>query len=365
MKTRNRQSKHEDILGISPKMLSMMCQHSSTLELITNTFNHWISHDEFPSRLKISKIVPVPKKTVPTSPSDFKPISVQTNISKLYEKCLFNQLSSHLKKNNMISKYQFGLRRAHSTTHACIALSDLIYEALDKNHVCFVVALDVAKAFDRVDRKILLQKLAWYGIDSKLIQSFLHDRRQLVKLVLENKELSSSVKATLLGVTQGFSLSNLLFILMVNDLPLVLRHSSPSMFADDNNLFFSCPMSQVSEMLEKIKHEIMQCTSWMSSNNASLNIEKTELLIIARPHNLSKLRNIELIINGKHINRVSSLRILGVVFDESLSWSVYTKKVIKSCNSAFYSILPYKSTLSLDSRKIFVNSLIMSHIIYA
>jgi len=109
----------------------------------------------------------------------------------------------------------------------------------------------------------------------------------------------------------------------------------------------------------------VQCTSWMCSNNASLNIDKTQLLIIARPHNLSKLRNIELNISGKPITRVSSLRILGVVFDESMSWSVHTKKVIKSCNSAFYSILQFKNTLSPNSRKIFVNSLIMSHILYA
>jgi len=55
---------------------------------------------------------------------------------------------------------------------------------------------------------------------------------------------------------------------MVNDLPLILKYSSPSMFADDNSLFASGPLSKVNEILQQIKEDIMSCESWMSNNNA-------------------------------------------------------------------------------------------------
>jgi len=134
------------------------------------------------------------------------------------------------------------------------------------------------------------------------------------------------------------------------------------MFADDNNLFASGPLCKINEIIQQIKEDIMRCESWMSNNSVSLNIDKTQLLIIGRPFNLAKLRNTEIFINGKSITRISSIWIiLGEVFDETMSW---TQKVIKSCNSALYSILPFKKTLTANSRKIFVNALTISHIHY-
>jgi retron-type reverse transcriptase len=122
--------------------------------------------------MKISKIVPVPKISHPTSPTEFRPISIQTYLSKLFEKCLYTQLSDHKEKNNMLSPQQFGFRKNHSTIHACTMLSDLLYLNRDKKLISIVVSLDIAKAFDKIDRDILLHKLSWYGVSPLLLKSF-------------------------------------------------------------------------------------------------------------------------------------------------------------------------------------------------
>jgi retron-type reverse transcriptase len=85
-----------------------------------------------------------------------KPISIQSNIDKLFEKCLYFQLSSYINRSNLLSTSQFGFRPRHSPAHAIIKLTDYMFDALDKNEVCILVALDIRKAFDKVDREIVV-----------------------------------------------------------------------------------------------------------------------------------------------------------------------------------------------------------------
>jgi retron-type reverse transcriptase len=132
--------------------------------------------------MKLSKIIPLPKKSNPTSPNDLRPIAIQPVLCKLLEKCLIPQLSSYLETNQLITPHQFGFRKYHSTSHAIIAITDYMYQEIDKGKVCLVVTIDLRKAFDKVDRAVLLHKLTWYGIDTKLIESLLKGRSQYVSL---------------------------------------------------------------------------------------------------------------------------------------------------------------------------------------
>jgi hypothetical protein len=103
----------------------------------------------------------------------------------------------------MISSKQFCFPKHYSTIHACTVLSDILYLKRDKNCVSIGVSLDIMKAFDKVDRDILLHKLSWYGVDSRLLKSFLCNRTKFVKIVNSDSSLSSSLIKTLFGVPQG------------------------------------------------------------------------------------------------------------------------------------------------------------------
>ena len=141
---------------------------------------------------------------------------------------------SFLEQNNCIYDLQFGFRALHSTNHALISISEQLKSSLDKNNFACGVFLDFQKAFDTVNHKILLSKLSHYGIQGiphKLFYSYLNNRKQYTSI--DNDD--SAVLTITHGVPQGSVLGPLLFLIYINDLHNVIKHSSMYHFADDTN----------------------------------------------------------------------------------------------------------------------------------
>ena len=118
----------------------------------------------FPSALKVANIIPIHKKVDKLDCNNYQPISLLSNISKIFEKMMHIQLTSFLNKNKVLSSFQFGFGKKHSTNHALISLTEMIRLALDNDQFMFGVFINLQKAFDTVDHKILLSKMNHYGI---------------------------------------------------------------------------------------------------------------------------------------------------------------------------------------------------------
>ena len=114
--------------------------------------------------LKVSKVILLAITAVPTDPSHLRPISIQPLLGKLIEKTVYAQVMSFINRNNIFSPNQFGFRAKHSTVHAQLALTDFMYTELDKGNICILLSLDFRKAFDKVNRELILHKLDWYNI---------------------------------------------------------------------------------------------------------------------------------------------------------------------------------------------------------
>ena len=116
---------------------------------------------------------------------NYRPISILPIVSKLIERILYNQLSNYLKKESILSEYQFGFRSRHSTTTTLIDCSNEWYIHMDCGQYNLVVFLDIKKAFDTVNHDILLKKLEMYGLGDSalaLLRNYLTDRTQKCKL---------------------------------------------------------------------------------------------------------------------------------------------------------------------------------------
>jgi hypothetical protein len=172
-----------------------------------------------------------------------------------------------------------------------------------------IISLDIMKAFDKVDRKILLHKLAWYGVDAHLHNSFVTDRVQFVKIINNDHSISSELKKTLLGVPQGSSLNNLLFAIMINDLPEHIKKLFTILFVDDSNLVINGPFDQISLILEKLESDLNSVNEWMKEIWLKLNLSKTVFMILDSPHQFSQLHHIKLRINTVEINPCSLIEI--------------------------------------------------------
>ena len=134
-------------------------------ESLADIINLSFSTGIYIDKLKISKIVPIFKdKGEILHVQNYRPISLLSNINKIFEKLMHKRLISFLETQGLIYESQFGFRKQHSTTHALTDLTEAIRKAIDSNKFACGVFVDLAKAFDTVDHNILLKKLEHYGI---------------------------------------------------------------------------------------------------------------------------------------------------------------------------------------------------------
>ena len=317
---------------------------------ISKLVNHSFNTGEFPEFCKIAKVIPVFKRGDNLNCSNYRPISLLSILSKIFEKCMSTRLYSFLQKYKLIFQNQFGFRPKCSTYHALLSLIETIKTKIDVGEYVCGVFIDLQKAFDTVDHEILLQKLYMYGIRGKAnkwFQSFLTNRKQYVTI----GNYSSDFKTVQCGVPQGSTLGPLLFLIYINDLHFAFEKILVHHFADDTNLIFS---SKNLATIESVMNcELKTLVDWLHANKLSLNEAKTEMIVFRRSLNQKISDNFTIKINKFKLSPLHYVKYLGVFIDETLNWNYQieqlSQKLAKSNGiiSKLRHYIPQKSCLSI------------------
>ncbi|XP_065672237.1 uncharacterized protein LOC136090057 [Hydra vulgaris] len=303
----------------------------------------------FPDVLKLAKVIPVYKNNDHANVSNYRPISLLSVFSKIFERVIYNRIFDHLTKNNFFYPKQFGFQKNLSTEHAIIELVDQINNGFNENKFTLGIFIDLTKAFDTVDHSILLEKLKYYGVinkDFNWIKSYLTDRTQYV-----HKKEYGILKLPC-GVPQGSILGPLLFLVYINDLSNASVKLNPIMFADDTNLFLS--NYSIKQLYADMNFELNKINDWFQANKLSLNVKKTKYTLFNKKSqevNLP-LKLPDLFLNNKEIKQEDSLKFLGILVDKHLSWLPHIKYLQSKMQICLQTVFVSLSSNRIHCRKL-------------
>ena len=343
--------------GIPTHILHLLKNHMSGI--LTKIFNLSLSSGVHPDLLKISKTIPIFKKGSRLLVSNYRPISLLSNLNKILEKIVHNRVYTFLEDTQSIYSLQFGFRKKHSTNHTLINITENIRKALDDKKFACGVFVDLQKAFDTVNHDILISKLEHYGIRgiaNNWFASYLSNRSQFVSIL----GFDSSTKTISHGVPQGSVLGPLLFLIYINDLHVAIKHSKVYHFADDTNLLNIG--NSAKQMQKYVNADLKSLYKWLLANKISLNCDKTEVIFFHKPGSI--VPNIKIRMNGIRILPSNHIKYLGLYLDETLNGSFHCDILTKTLKRANGMLAKARHYISNDDLKSLYFAIFSSHLSY-
>ena len=327
---------------------------------LTTIINMSFATGIYPDLLEVAKVIPVFKKGDKLLVSNYRPISLLSNINKIFEKLVYSRLYKFMEIHDCIYELQFGFRAKHSTQHALASLTELVRLALDEGKFACGIFVDFQKAFDTVDHSILLNKLEHYGVRglaNDWFRSYLTNRKQYVSI----NGFDSSPKEMKYGVPQGSVLGPLLFLIYINDLHHAVKFSVTHHFADDTNFLY------VSKSLKKIQKcinlDLRFVCNWLKANKISLNASKTEMLIFRDPRRKISY-DLKIKVDGKKVVPSKFVKYLGIYLDNFLSWQHQEQDMRTRLSRAAGMLCKIRHYVNFDTLKMIYHGIFSSILTY-
>ena len=353
-----------------PAKVFKECKHTLSVPL-KMLWTESFETGRVPQHYKHQLVIPIYKKGPKTKCENFRPISLTAHTIKIFERILRDKLAAYFELNSLFNSNQHGFRRQRSCATQLLAHTNYIHSGLVEGSGVDSIYIDYAKAFDKVDHKVLLQKLKHYSVNDHYIEwikSFLEGRFQTVNV----DGFYSFPTPVLSGVPQGSVLGPLLFIIYLNDLSNEISGAEIQTFADDTKIVAKINTVDDKNNLQKNLDSVI---TWSQINNMKLNINKFEL-ICHKSKTENKTLNLLNILpfsnsfnsyiatNSINIDPSSSVKDLGIVIDESLNWKLQIEVICKKSKQLSAWILSVFYTRDRLTMLTLFNALVRSRLEY-
>ena len=300
----------------------------SSKEILLDFYNKVWSNGYLPQDWKESLIIPIHKTGKdPTKAESYRPVSLTSNLCKTLEAMVTKRLQHYLESNNCLTPNQSGYRKTYSTTDHLVRLQHHIRKAQHRKQYTIAVFLDFSKAFDMVWKNGLIYKVKQKGIQGVMlnfINDFMTNRSFRLKAeghITDNYKLEN-------GTPQGSIISPTLFNVMIDDLfKGIPQKVNTSQFADDGALWVS--HYDLHTAVETMQTALNKVNEWTQQWGFQLSTSKTKSIVFRRKRQPSQ--PIKLSIKGSVIKQETSVKFLGVTFDETLSWNQHINELVGKC----------------------------------
>ena len=277
-------------------------------------------------------------------------------------------MCSYLQIHDILDPHQSGFRNNHSTTTALVKITDDVRFAMDRRELTSLVLFDYSKAFDRVHHELLLTKLRYVGFSNAVVQWFRSYLTVRSQRIVFKDGTRSEWKTVTTGVPQGSVLAPIIFALYVNDISEAFLYSHYHLYADDLQIYrhFSPVCLESASIL--LNEDICRLVSWSHNHNLILNCEKTQFIIFGNARILNQVKHagqVHITVDGKTLLPVPTVRNLGLIMDNTLTWSSHVHSTIQKVSSTIYQLRRNLDFLPLKIRKILVQSLVFPILEYS
>ncbi len=266
----------------------------TALMAMTKLFNDWFQTADYPLQGQQAEVTLLHKKGNRNDINNYRTLSVNCNLCKVYLRVLTNRLSRLIDNTRVLGDAQSGFRRGRRTTDNLFVLKACLEYAWQRKRKGFAVYLDAAKAYDTVDRKILFQKLRDLGIGERWVEAVKATYRA-PGAVLKHGGVKTNALPMHKGLRQGCPLSCVLFLLYIVDLTYDLDRSGYGLeIPGEGGISRSVAALYFADDVVLLAKNKIQCQilldmagDFASTNKMKFSGAKSVVIPIANPPNLN------------------------------------------------------------------------------
>jgi hypothetical protein len=300
----------------------------------------------FPNVWTINYLKAIYKKGSKDDPDNYRGLAIAPAISKIYCTILLQRLETHVTKNKIISLNQIGFQRGYRASDHIYLLKTIVNKILTRGKRLYAAFIDFKKAYDTVDRSILLKSLHNSGIQGNFLFNLQAMYQRVSYSIKTNGRTMNPIESNL-GLKQGCPLSPLLFNIYINDIGDYLKDNEEgdlSVYGTNiNHFLYADDLVLLADSKEKLQEHLYGLSEFAKAKELTVSTKKSVVMVFSKS---GRKTSDTFSYNNTKLESVQSFTYLGVDISASGSFSSGIKSLVTKAKKAMIPL--YRTIVQFD-----------------